>query len=126
MIRARLCNWSLFGFDGTHFVDLIELFDHVALCLISFLEAVQQLGFFLLQLFGELLRAEGIVVPRLHPIHVSLVEAQEVALICVVEVGFCSPFRILNILERSLFCLQKCILVAHHCGIDFLLLALEP
>ena len=92
MIRARLCYWSLFGFDGTHFVDLIELFDHVALGLISFLEAVQQLGFFLLQLFGELLRAEGIVVPCLHPIHVGLVEAHEVALVCVVEVGFCSPF----------------------------------
>jgi len=107
LTRTCLRRWRLFGFDGAHFIYFIELFDHVALSLISFLESVQQLGFVLLQLFGELLRAECVVVPLLHPIHVGLVEAHEVVLVRVIEVRFCSLFRILNTLERSLFFLQK-------------------
>jgi len=125
LTRARLRHWCLLGFDGAHFVDLVELRDHVALGLVGFLEAIQQLSFVLLQLFGELLRAEGVIMPLLHSIHVALVEAHEVALVRLVEVRFCSLLLILNTLECSLFFLQKCIPVAQAGVVDFLLLALE-
>lgn len=120
--RARL---ALLGLDGAHVVDLIELLHHVALCLISFLQSVQQLRLLLLQLLRRLLGAECVVVPVLHAVHVGLVQVHQVALVHVVEVRLRPLFLLLHVLERPLFFLQKVVAIAEELVVDSPLLVLE-